>query len=625
MALFKNTKNAPDGTVLTSSNCLYVHSMFGNDSTGDGTSLKPYATLTKAKSVNQSAYHIVSGVFAENINYGGYGSNVRIIIDNDWTSFIGIITLNNYYGITNIFGKMNVFSNVNLNLAGDNGGSIASKIRIINANIVGSTTSAVSVTSNNVFISNLNMYTMGGASGSSYVRVKNFTIYSAVNYFNGTFREIYDSIFVSSIDLYNYTSRGNVAYYPIFKYCLFRKATLWKWNGVTITINWTTNPLNSTAYTNESLLDRVYNSLLYYANNMTAGTDKTYFQAILASVTTMFYADESGQTNKVVDDSIYPIFNKYDNGVPIDYTLKLASNNVALTMSSTGSYVGAYKANLNNVLFGPVINVNADGSDDLVTPADLLISEGNGKFSASQTSVQLRNRVRTIVQEFPRGKTLEGGQSDLRSGLSTRLFFGKKQPLSYSGTAPTVPVESFEAIVYDSIPANNTPEAANDLSGAADFPRFSMPFNEEVLMWYKGVSPLLFNQLSNLYTGPGTVTNTAGSTTVTGTNTLFTTYLIVGDLLTIAGQTVRITAIASATSLTVDTAIINANTNASYTVGVYCDKALTEYGTWAVTNADIENYSLSFKTAYTTAALTAKTIAAKYIKAELNLNYDELD
>ena len=62
----------------------------------------------------------------------------------------------------------------------------------------------------------------------------------------------------------------------------------------------------------------------------------------------------------------------------------------------------------------------------------------------------------------------------------------------------------------------------------------------------------------------GTVATTADSTTVTGTNTLFTTQLAVGDLITIGGETRRVTARASATSLTVASKFIGANAAAEY-------------------------------------------------------------
>jgi len=65
--------------------------------------------------------------------------------------------------------------------------------------------------------------------------------------------------------------------------------------------------------------------------------------------------------------------------------------------------------------------------------------------------------------------------------------------------------------------------------------------------------------------GIGNVSNTAGGTTVTGVGTLFTRTFQVGDTITIGGQTVAISAIASDTSMTT-AAITSANTNVAYTL-----------------------------------------------------------
>lgn len=66
-------------------------------------------------------------------------------------------------------------------------------------------------------------------------------------------------------------------------------------------------------------------------------------------------------------------------------------------------------------------------------------------------------------------------------------------------------------------------------------------------------------------TGNGTVSNGAGGTTVTGVGTQFLNTFKVGDTVTIAGQTVAISAIASDTSMTT-AAITNANSNVAYTL-----------------------------------------------------------
>lgn len=599
MARFKTYQHPYTKVILTNSNCKFVCVYTGSDSSGLGTRESPYATLTKVQAVSWSNKDVlINGISTENSI-----SALNILGDNNQSGFIGIFYLGSGYSYTAyncVLDNLTMPGNIHSGI-----GLFGNKIKLATGN--------ANQRMELCYIDEFRIRNCAGIPTSNTVRI-------AKNY--AAAKEVLKSfIFIESVDLYNFTSRSNVTYYPIFRYCLFRKLTQWLWNGSTISINWNTNPLNSTEYTDEPLIDRVYNSLLYYANTIANATDKAYALAILATKETMFYEDANGQTNKVVDDVLYPIFNKYNGTTPIDYSLKLAANNVALTMSDIGGYVGAYKANLNHVQFGTILHVNTDGSDDTVTTPDLLISEGLNQFSASDTSLQLRNRIRTIVSEFQRGKVFDGSQSMLTSGIASRLYFGKYQPMVTTGANSTIPVETIEVIPYDAIPADNSVAQANNLSEKSAFPRFSIMFNGAAEMWYKNNVPLLFSQLGSLYTGNGTISNTAGSDTVTGVNTLFTTYLVPGDLITVGGQTVKVLSIASATSLTVDTPITNANTNAAYTVGIYVDKSLTEYGDWAVTNADIEDYSLSFKTAV--AGVSKRNIPVRFCKLELNLNYAE--
>ncbi|MCM2339341.1 MAG: DUF5011 domain-containing protein [Burkholderiales bacterium] len=78
-------------------------------------------------------------------------------------------------------------------------------------------------------------------------------------------------------------------------------------------------------------------------------------------------------------------------------------------------------------------------------------------------------------------------------------------------------------------------------------------------------SPTANLQVAQISSGVGTVSNTAGGTTVTGVGTQFLNTFKVGDTVTIGGQTVAISAIASDTSMTT-AAITNANTNVAYTL-----------------------------------------------------------
>jgi hypothetical protein len=92
------------------------------------------------------------------------------------------------------------------------------------------------------------------------------------------------------------------------------------------------------------------------------------------------------------------------------------------------------------------------------------------------------------------------------------------------------------------------------------------------LLWdnankYFGIQciPAVNFQVNQSTAGIGTVSNTAGGTTITGTNTQFLNTFRIGNTITIGAQTVVISAIASNTSMT-SAAITAANTNATYTL-----------------------------------------------------------
>jgi len=78
-------------------------------------------------------------------------------------------------------------------------------------------------------------------------------------------------------------------------------------------------------------------------------------------------------------------------------------------------------------------------------------------------------------------------------------------------------------------------------------------------------SPTANFQVAQSATGVGTVSNAASGTTVTGVGTQFLNTFKVGDTITIVGQTVAISAIASNTSMTT-AAITNANSGVAYTL-----------------------------------------------------------
>lgn len=79
-------------------------------------------------------------------------------------------------------------------------------------------------------------------------------------------------------------------------------------------------------------------------------------------------------------------------------------------------------------------------------------------------------------------------------------------------------------------------------------------------------APTALFQVNQPTTGMGTVTNTASGTTVTGLGTQFTNTFKVGDSITIGGQTVVISAIASDTSMTTAAITSAHSTGVAYTL-----------------------------------------------------------
>jgi hypothetical protein len=446
---------------LYTRNAIFSHSVLGNDS-NPGTRTLPFQTLTKLTTRGE-LYRGAIGNFTENVNYGGGyyffegESSLNGILSCSSTSFF------NYKAKQAIAGDWNYFSNCYFPIM------------------------SAGTTTNNTFISTFK----GVTANVTFSTIASFYNYGLSAVGNNTFA---NSIFLSSVDLYRFY--GQTSVYPIFRYSLFRKHILWQWNGVTITITYT-DPAN--------YMQDVWNSLFAYANAMSAGADKTYFLFILGSsliTCPIFYSDSiTGQTNKVVDDNPLtgiPVFNKYtsDGNTILDYSLLLSSNNVALTMGDPAlsyQYVGCYRANIggqntsNPMVYGDILNVNTDGSDDTVTVPNLLMIDNLGEFLMNQDSLQFWNRIRTNVLSYDRGKASYGTGSQLSSAMGSGYYFGKKR--KYDTTHCVV--ESIEVLPYDN---PTTPSTA---------PKFSMAFNGQTLVYYwtGGIKiglPVLFNDLAGI-------------------------------------------------------------------------------------------------------------------------------
>ena len=452
MGLFK-TKFHPYTLVeLTNENCKFVHAQLGNDSSGDGTRENPWRSITRAG----SATILFRGITTE---------NTMLSINGGWIVFDDSSSLQIGNHSDGQYAVNHYAANINGNIKKGTWSSCSVFNSVVDGVYEGI------VCGGNNFVRELQAGSIIDSAAPF-----NYTIIDLKNYATGIVR-LHNSIVVSSVDLYNYVERSAVNY-MVFEYVLFLKRTKWLWNGIQIPI----------IYNNENdYLQDVYNSLLNFANTEVSDvTDKAYFLAMLDSITKIFYADENGQTNKVVDDSVSPVFNR--DG---DWSLALRSDNVALFMSNNLSHVGAYKANIGNIQYGNIMNVDPLTGVDTSNIGDLLVTDGSGRFSASEDSLQTRNRMQTNVLIYPRGHRFRGLQSRLRSGLESKLYFGKRQPFSDVGAVLFSPFESIEVIPYDDA---NTP---------SDFPRWSAPLNGDCQMWYHTIGarqnrPVLFSDLAGL-------------------------------------------------------------------------------------------------------------------------------
>lgn len=522
--IFKTRQSPLSGAALTDVNTIYVCSVVGSDS-NIGLIAAPVATITRATAlITATRKHIlIRGKISGNLSYTfAVGVEMEFIGDDDSAFLEGIITINP----PNNSGQICSFSNLKiLTLSFGSAYTLSNTIVIKNCVINTLSNTSAGWTGTSTITNTIVMDFAVRRQPNGYCT--NLTINNFNNFIVEVNSTMTNYIIMNRIELYNASS---MLYY--FKYSLLRKSVIWRFNGIDVAITYTVATGNVEVDSEQWKTD-VFNSLTTYYNGLGAGTPKTFLGNILTNWTTIF-----DTTNKIVDDiNGTPIFNKYANGVPVDYSLYIHANNPALYMSSTDSYVGSYKPNVNGIIFGAITDVDVDGTDT-ANVADLLIHGMNDTFYASNSGIQYRNRIRTNVMTFPRGYSFSGIQSQLNSGINGRYWWGKMQPF----TTSSVPQESIEVIPYD------------DLTTPSAFPRYSAKLNGDTQMWYhttgaKIGQPVLFNDLSGFF-------------------------------------------------------------------AITTDKNLTEYGTYAVTNADYETFLLSSK-----AGVSLTNIAIKYLKFELNLNY----
>ena len=177
-----------------------------------------------------------------------------------------------------------------------------------------------------------------------------------------------------------------------------------------------------------------------------------------------------------------------------------------------------------------------------------------------------------------------------------------------------LPDESIEIIPCDS--------AGNRTS----FPMFSAKFNGTTQVWYHVYGDGTMNAIS------------IGQTAIVGVGTTFLTTFSAGQSIYIDGEYQVISAITDNLNMTTSpftsahvvgskysaVPVVKLNPPVLFNdlsgLGITTDKSLTEYGAFAVSNADYETLLLSAKLSSTVSAVTP---VLTYFKMEINLNYSD--
>ncbi len=167
------------------------------------------------------------------------------------------------------------------------------------------------------------------------------------------------------------------------------------------------------------------------------------------------------------------------------------------------------------------------------------------------------NKTMTITPGTGTGLIVNGGTG----GATAFVVAGVANAYAMSFTTTSTPGQSFGALYSAGMTAGDVGLYVRSGNGVRPFLMTTGAGNVGI----QTSTPTTNFQVAQNTTGVGTVSNSAGGTTVTGTNTLFTNTFQVGDTITIVGETVTISAIGSDTSMTV-AAITNENTAVAYTL-----------------------------------------------------------
>jgi len=404
-----NADGTDSTTPCNNSNTAFVHTYLGDDLTGDGTRENPYRTVNKASQKSKS-YIVFRGVVNEYVSGGNLiGDDInQMVINSNYTIYANCSRLtfdiyksNTWYLTYNSILVLNYYTGI-------------------------SHTSPSYCLLKEVFSYD------GGFIKSVYCTIDRFYYYTGD--VSSAKNDIIFGTFNASVSTNIYT----------LSYIVFPSSCVFKYNG---------NPLPSITWTN----DPKANTGLLRAAYVTAGMSQT-------NANSLFWKDSFGnETCQVVWEqrnggTLPNIFNKYNaDGTIADFTLNPDPHNVALWASDIGGYVGCFKPATTISMADPIINVNADGTDD--TAAGTLLQYSGGNLVFNNLATQTWNRMRSANVTFvPNGSKFKGSGSMSKDGSPFGTYIGKYQYL----------IDTVKINPGDTLTVGNWYKVFNDISKSID-------------------------------------------------------------------------------------------------------------------------------------------------------------
>lgn len=460
---FYDNTNTFVTAVITNSNAVYAHAIYGNDSTGDGTRANPYATITKANTKTGVSYIHAVGIFTENIT-----TLSKILIgETNETYLKGNININNGFincnisGIMTYLGHFSFFYNC-----------------IINNYIVDTTANCASFY--NCFINNLTIYTFSyyNIKNIRNITVRNLKIKSA-DYSNSPYKNLFTDIIVTEkviiSDVIEYST--DLTKYPTLINILIRKTVKWYFGNVEIPITWTGG----------NLLTDIKNSLITFSN-LGSTTPRTYIAGWVNN-NLMFPLLNGNPTAYIIDDSIEEnkIFNRYSENMSVeDYSLKNYPANPAL-QHKVNNYMGYFPVTAYADWFTRTIyDVDINTLEVTENEPDMLRFDTTCIFWADANSTQMCNMCESEVKKAPRGQKVGQLFAQINADATSGFWIGKRYPF-----ANVTPINTVTIVPYNSLTEQST------------FPKFDVQPNTIPKIWYwisgvKTGQPVLFSDLLGL-------------------------------------------------------------------------------------------------------------------------------